>query len=380
MKQFRSIFNSGILYAMVACLFLLKPSIVSSAPPPESAKKTKPVLNLSFGLKSMYDDNILKYSDEYIRRFLNQEDNGRFRIETYDDVVLIPEINLDATFRLIKGLNTTLNAEYRLNSFIVNHVKSRSYIAFGVRQYFTRKASVKLSYSYIPDFYIRHFRDDDWVDAIGYTSESFKPFSFSKNDYNFEVQHTLLKKTRLRYTLEYAQYYYNQHFTEYDCNNIGFDINIRQSISKRLKAEVGFTYTQSKAKGYDEPGETRLLSDDSDGSYNDNLFLIRALINMPDIGKLRNRLDVRCETGLRYFTSGKLPDQDKLHVGRTDHNLLVGGSYEIDLSGSMDLALFYNWVHRRSDTEIGANKSLISMEKDYDQHQIGLSFIYKIKL
>ncbi len=379
MKHLNSAFITGRLCVLVACLFLLKSSTASATPVPETGKKTSPALNLSFGIKSMYDDNILKYSDEYIRRFLNQEDKGRFRIETYDDLVVIPEIQLNATFRFIKGLNTTLNAEYRLNSFIVNHVKSRSYFAFGIRQYFTKKASFKLSYSYIPDFYIRHFRDDDWVDVIGYTPESFKPFSFSKNDYGLEVQHMFLKKTRLRYSLEYAQYYYNQHFTEYDCNNIGVEVNLRQSVSKHLKVELGYAYTQSEAKGYDEPGETRLQSDDSDGSNNDNLFLIRALIDMPDIGKLKNRLDAKCETGLRYYTSGKSPDQDKLHVGRTDHNLMLGGSYEVELSDAMELALYYNWYHRRSDTEVVENKPLISMEKDYDQHQIGLAFTYKLK-
>ena len=379
MKKNKTTTGSGSLYVLAACLIFLNAAAISSALAQEVRKKTKPVLNVSFGLKSMYDDNILKYSDEYIRRFLNQEDNGRFRIETYDDVVLIPEIRLNATFRLVKGLNTTLNAEYRLNSFVVNHVKSRSYYALGVRQFITRKASIKLSYSYIPDFYIRHFRDDDWVDVIGYTSESFKPFSFSKDDYNLEVQHTLLKNTRLRYTLDYAQYYYNKYFTEYDCNNTGIDINIRQPISKRVKAELGYGFTRSKARGYDEPGENRSVSDDSDGSYNDNLFLIRLLVDLPNMGRLKHRVDVKCETGPRYYTSEKLPGLDKLHVGRTDKNLLLGGSYEIELSKAFEVALFGNWYHRRSETEVADNKSLISMEKDYDQHQVGMAFTYKLQ-
>ena len=380
MKQSKITCITRSFQAIMAFVLCFQLAAGVAAQTPKSGHKSRPKLNVALGLTSMYDDNILKYSEEYINRFLNQEDEGRFQIETYDDVVLSPEIQLDVTYRIFHGLNTALNAEYKLTGFVMNEVKNRSFLSFGLRQFITKKASIKISYNYIPEFYVRHFRDDDWVEVIGYTTESFKPFSFTKNNYGIEAQNTFMKNTRIRLGIDYAHYYYNQHFTEYDCNNLAYEINLRQSVNKLLKVEFGYTYTQSKAKGYDEAGETRLLSNDADGSFNDNLFLIRALYNLPEIRKIKHGVDVKCEFGKRYYTSEKSPEQDQFHVGRTDNNLFLNGSYIMELSKAIEVSAFFNWFNRKADSEVEQNKQLISEEKDYNQHQVGLAFTYKFKI
>ncbi|MHC1774576.1 MAG: hypothetical protein AB9834_04100 [Lentimicrobium sp.] len=345
-----------------------------------SKGRQKPGLNISAGLTTFYDNNILKYSDKYIDRFLNNQDEGRFHIKTYDDIILSPEIDLSSSYKLIGKLNTTLSAGYRLNAYIVNSNVNRSYWSVGLRQHITRKASIKISWDYIPEYYVRHFRDDDWVEIYGYTPETFKPFSFSKDNYSAEFINTFLRNTRLKLIFDYSNYYYNSHFTEYDCNNKAFEINLRQPLNKDLRIEAGYTYTLSKAKGYDEPGETNQTSDDSDGSFEDDSFLFRVLWDLPDFKKHKHSLDAKIELGKRYYSSEKSIFVDPLHAGRFDENLRLNGTYSFDISKSFALTVFYNWFGRDASSVSEENKLYISGEKDYKQSQVGLSLNYRMKL
>jgi len=370
-------FMPVITYAAVL-LFILSAFSAGSLKA-QTNNKQKPVFNISAGLTSMYDDNILKYSDKYIDRFLNNEDEGRFHIRTYDDVVISPELEMSTSYRFIRKLNTTFTAGYRFTSYMINSNKSRSYINLGLRQYFTRKASIKISWDYIPDFYVRHFRDDDWVSIYGYTPETFKPFSFAKESYGAEVMYTFFKNTRAKLIFDYASYYYNAHFTEYDCNNSAWELNIRQTLYKGLKAEAGYTFTSSVAKGSDEPGEIRQYSDDSDGSFEEDAFLIRILWDLPEFQKHRHTLDVKTEFSKRYSTTEKSAVLDPLHAGRVDKNIALNVNYSLEITKTVGLAFFYNWYSRNARSMAEENSQYVSEEKDYGQSQIGISVTYSMK-
>lgn len=345
-----------------------------------SAGKKKARMDFDFRINTYYDDNILKYSDKYIDRFLNNEDTGRFHIKTYDDIILSPEIELAFTSQFFRKLNTTLNAGYKNTSYVVNSNKSRNYFYCGLKQNLTKKASIKLAYNYTPYFYIRHFRDDDRVALVGYTPESFQPFSFSKDNYSAEIQNTFRKSTRVRLIFDFSKYYYNNHFTEYDCNNNALGINLRQALNKNLRLEAGYTYTSSKAKGFDQPGETRQISNDSDGSYVEDEFVFRVLWALPDIKKHKHSLDIKSEFGRRYFTSDKSITLDPLHAGRVDTNFLLNGTYTVEISKVFGLSVFYSWYSRKAASVAEENSQYISDEKDYGQNQVGLALTYNIKL
>ncbi|MBK6962898.1 MAG: hypothetical protein IPH20_02930 [Bacteroidales bacterium] len=380
MRNFTGIIQIPHVCNSIAIMILLTVFTYSGISAQSNSGKQKPGLNISAGLTTYYDNNILKYSDKYIDRFLNNQDEGRFHIKTYDDMILSPEIELSSSYRLIGKLNTTLSAGYKLNAYIVNSNVNRSYWSLGLRQYITRKSSIKISWEYIPEYYVRHFRDDDWVEIYGYTPETFKPFSFSKDNYGAEFVNTFFRNTRLKLIFDYSTYYYNSHFTEYDCNNKAFEVNLRQPLNKNIKAEVSYTYTLSKAKGYDEPGESKQDSDDSDGSFEDDSFLVRVFWELPELKKHKHSLDAKIEFGNRYYTSDKSIIIDPLHAGRFDKNLRLNGTYSFDISKSLALAVFCNWFGRNASSVSEENKEYISGEKDYQQSQIGLSINYSLKL
>jgi len=343
----------------------------------ESKKEKHFEVDLSFA--TIYDNNILKYSDKYIDRFINNQDTGRFHIETYDDVILYQSAEIAATYRIIKNLKTRFNVNYFFNAYAVNGIKNWYYVNIGLQQFFTKKASFKIFYNYIPRFYVRHFRDDDWVEVYGYTPETFVQFSFAKENYGFWIQNTFFKNTRVRLAFDFSQYYHNKHYTEYDCRNYIFGVNLYQPLHEKVRLELGYEYEYSDAKGYDEPGETREGADDADATYKEYAFVLGVNWKLPEIKKKEHDLNLKLAYQKRYYLSEHYLEEDREHVSRIDDNFQLVANYNFDLSKSFTLGAFYRYYMRSTDSESIINRIYLSGEKDYNQSQFGLQVNYNVK-
>lgn len=171
---------------------------------------------IELSVKSGYDNNALRYSDKYLQRFKNNEDEGRFHIKKYDDLVMDYTARISYSDRFIKNMLSVFSARIDYNQYTFNTIKTWYQLDLMYQQYITQKTSLMFSYSYIPEFYVAHFRDNDWVKIYGYTPITFQPFTFSKNDFSFWMQHNFNTNTRVRVYFSLMKYYYNNHFTEYD--------------------------------------------------------------------------------------------------------------------------------------------------------------------
>ena len=375
MNLLRFIFNK--LPAFTLLVMLILPS--ENALPQDKKKSTKtkkPEFDISVGLNSFYDDNILKYSKKYLDRFMNNEDSGRFHIETYDDVVLNPSVKLGATYKFFGKLDSKINADFYYNYYTVNNVKNWGYFNLGFQQYLTKKASIKFYYSYIPDFYVRHFRDDDWVKVYGYKAIAFQPYAFSKESYNFYAQNTFFKNTRIRGLVSYALYYHNEHFTEYDCKNWVFAFNLLQPVHKKVKLELGWEFTASDAVGYDEPFETRESSDDADATFVEDVYTLAVTWELPKIRKMKNRAGIDTEYAKRYYTTKNYLEEDPEHAGRVDDAWRCFFTWDLDISKSFEFSAFYKWYGRNTTTLAEENQEYLSAEKNYRQNQVGIGVTY----
>ncbi|OQC61819.1 MAG: hypothetical protein BWX49_02053 [Bacteroidetes bacterium ADurb.Bin008] len=343
----------------------------------QQQKKTKFAdFSLEIGISSTYDDNILKYSDKYLNRFLNREDEGRFQINTYDDLVLKPSIKLSAKKRIFGKQRSEFDLRFNHTQYAVNPIKNWDYLLITYRQVLPKKRHFRLSYSYIPNFYIRHFRDDDWVAVLGYTPETFKPMSFSKHNYGFWFHNTFFKNTGVRFSFDYSKYYYNTHYIEYDSDDFSYALTVFQPLGKSISIQPKYSFTSSIAKGYDMPGEKKETSDDSDAQYFDHTFSSAVRYKLPKLLNLNHSISVEGRLGKRYFTSKKHPDADPYHAGRIDVNYYLAVSYSINISQPLNLSINYTYYKRNSDTMADNNRLLVAEEKGYSQNQIGLSFTY----
>jgi len=91
-------------------------------------KKKKPKKwELVAGVASSYDNNILKYSEKYLDRFMNNEDEGRFHIDTYDDFVLNPSFQATYTTKIFGKLNSKINVSLNSKLYTVNNRNHPAY-------------------------------------------------------------------------------------------------------------------------------------------------------------------------------------------------------------------------------------------------------------
>lgn len=342
-------------------------------------KSQKPEYEIEITVAGIYDDNILKYSDKYIDRFLNHQDEGRFHIETYDDLILETTADISLSQEFLKNKKTEFAFGASRKTYMTNSIKSWESFNISIRQFFTRQSSVKLYINVIPEFYVRHFRDKQWVDIYGYTPNSFQSYSFYKELYGIWYQNTYLKNSRIRIGFDYARYLYNKHFTEYDSKNFIYGIKLFQPIHKHFRLDLGYDLTISEAKAYDASVETKENATSSDASYFDNTFSLCFLSQLPALLKKKHQFQLEYNFSNTAYQSDLPAETDPLHAGRYDLTNKLISSYSFQINKSINIELFYNRIQRNSDTKAEINQELVSEEKDYKQNIFGIAFKYTIK-
>jgi hypothetical protein len=371
-----SIAKYGII--LIGCLIIL--SSLNNELYGQKKKKTEKKVNkwsLSLSIRPYYDSNILKYSEKYIDRFKNREDEGRFHIETIDDLVWSYSIGITFTDNIIGKLRTILGAGFDSDAYTLNSIKTWETYNVFVRQYFSASTSLSASYSYIPGFYVRHFRDEDWVFYYGFVPETFRPYIFSKDDFSFWLQHIFdWKTTRARIYFTYDRYYLDESNTEYDSNDYIYGFRIYQSLFNKVDLNFGYLYSTSDAKGYDEPGETKEDSDDSDATNYEHAYYAGIDYALPKIFSRNNDISIDVQYLRAFYTTDHFLELDPLHAGRFDYNYRVFVNYNIDVIENLTATAFYHWFKRESSSASEENKEYVSDEKDYIQYRVGINFNY----
>jgi hypothetical protein len=342
-------------------------------------KKNVPKVSIRVEMKNYYDNNVLKYSDKYLERFENLEDEGRFHINTADDFIVSPALSLSVRHDLIKKKTTQFNFFFRHNQYLSNSIKNWDYMFFQLKQDYHKNGEVGIKYEYIPDFYIRHFRDDDYVAFMGYVPGAFTPMAFTKENYSLFAEHSY-KNSRLKLALNYTRYFYNVHYIEYDSNEPFFELTFTQDLlDKDLRLSGTFGYKISNAKGYDQNGESIDNSDDGDASFNDYTYELSARYKLPEIFNHSNNISLDVYAGRKNFTTTNFVEVDELHAGRQDFNYKLELTYQYYLSKSMYAKLFYNFYGRKTTSASDINAEIVSNEKNYTQYQVGFSLSYTFK-
>ncbi len=321
-----------------------------------------------FGLSSVYDGNILRYSDKYLTRFDRGEDEGRFHIVTKDDLILTNAMRAAATFDFIGAVHTTLALEFRHRTYTKNGIKDWSYYSAAIRQALGRRMSAGAGYTYIPEFYTRHYRDEDWVKRFGTTPMTFQPFDYKKDEIKGWIQQSFFRSTRARLSASYARYFYNQHFTEYDARNRQIGVEISQPIFDNLRIIGSYGFVSSRAAA----------NDAADPSYDEDSFALNVSWRLPTLVGRNNTVNVGGEYARRCFNGTKAAEVDRFHTGRRDYDYRLSLAYTVQLTGRFFLECNYGWHARKAETSAVANAEYLSNEKDYHQYQLGIEAKYVV--
>ena len=92
----------------------------------KTSKKKKPrwKTSVTVGLETIYDDNFLRYSDDYLDDFHAGTYPYKFQIDRQDTHILAPSFDVYAQRRLISWGNTRFRFKFKRWQYVQGHVKS----------------------------------------------------------------------------------------------------------------------------------------------------------------------------------------------------------------------------------------------------------------
>jgi hypothetical protein len=320
-----------------------------------------------------YDSNIFRYSDDDVEDFLDGRRRERFPFEYMDDLRLEPSLDLSFV-REQPGRRRTdlrLSADYRLAA--VNTDKSFAKLGAGVSESEEGLGRASLEYYAIPRYYIRDLWDPD-ADG-GYRSCEFSKYAVKLGGVT-DFAHVV----NLEGSAQYDRSDYGPDFVEYDADawTTGLTAIVRPFAGLRL--DGAYAFRRSVARGYDEVGESRETSDDSDASYQQDTYSLRSRWDLarlrrgagrglvPAVLVLGGRLD------RRFYSTDRSPEDDPYHAGREDSyvTLWLRGAWR--LTDATTLEGFYALRTRSAESTFNEE---IGALKDYTAHRVGVRLIFE---
>ncbi len=316
-------------------------------------------------LGAVYDSNIFRYSDADIDDLLDGERPDRFPVESADDVRFEPAVDLSLVRDEPGVRSTTLSLETDLRLAVLNSEKSFSKFAVGLRERRDGVAYLSLRYEAIPDYRVRALWDADADDGEG----AYRSCGFGKQGFEVEIGSDRSLPMDFAARWKYEEYRYDPEFIEYDARATTWGVRGTMRPRRGLRVDLGYTLRQSAAKGYDESGETRGASDESDTSYDQDVYDLRARL---DAGRLWGRdavLMLRGAVARRFYLTEKSRADDPYHAGRDDTYVTVAGGVDVRLTEAAHLEFFAEWRSRAAHTDAVPD---IGLSKDFEAARVGL--------
>ena len=316
-------------------------------------------------LAIFYDNNILRYSDKFVQRFTDGRDPDRFRVGSLDDSVQRVDVAVSRGFAGLGGRPAKVGVDLQHRAYQRNSIKDWSDFGLKWRQALRHRRRVEVALNWVPDFYVRHLRDSDLTGVT--SSDPFQAFEFERVQGRVDFSHQVSAAIDARYRLGLASFRHSAAFREFDSENLFAGLRLDHRVTRQWRLSYGLEVTESSARGYDQAGESRATSDDTDPSYRQVDVMLAARIRLPS--QRRQVLFLQAEAGLRDYTTNKSPRLAPLHASREDDLLRLYASWQLDLTPRYRLTLFGQSRSRSSTAPIDLD---IGVEKDYDQYEVGV--------
>jgi opacity protein-like surface antigen len=311
-----------------------------------------PDLRAEAGLRIRYDDNVFQYSNRNLDRFSPSTLNKFATLESSDDVIVIPSIDVRATW---KGRYATRAfAGVDLNQYTKNKDRSSPTYTLGVTQHLGRDTALTLRHRFVPTHLGWRLADPPNQTAAYANAE------LSSAEWRLAVDHDLNRILSTELYGAWEDRNYNAAFNERDITvkDVGLSgtVKLRRAIALRL----GVARETGDAAG---AGDAAV---NSDTSYRQWSVRLR-----PTISPTRDwDLGLAYEYRRRDFTAA-LP-ADTNYFGREDTTHAVGVDSTVQLRKGVDLRADYDHIRRTS------NKSGADLEfGNYTEQRITAGIDYR---
>jgi hypothetical protein len=316
----------------------------------------------SLDLAVSYDSNVFRYSDADLDAYLDGERPDRYAMDSADDVRIEPTALLALQRDEPGGRMTKLSLEAGVRLPVVNPDKGFGRVAAVLREEHDG-AFVAFRCDAVPHYLIRDVWDPDAENGAG----AYAPCAYSTQGFGAEVGWGTRLGLSARW--DYREYRYDPEFIEYDARAMTAGVGATLRPRRGLRVDLGYDLRQSVARGYDEEGETRSTSDDSDTSYDQDSYHVRARC---EAGRLWGRpavVTLRGSLARRFYLTGKSRQEDPYHAGRDDTYGTIAGGLEVRLDERARVEVFAEWRTRDAHSDAVPD---IGRTKDFDAARLGI--------
>jgi hypothetical protein len=352
-------------------LLPLKPAVSVGAAAP-TRKKSSWSFRGSAGFDIMYNDNILTNSPEDLNDFIIGSYPWKFAHDTNDDLVIAPELRLEARRNLLSWGQSRFTFKFKHWEYTNNPIKRNTDFHFYVRQYFGKSQSLEGYFHFAPEQYIGQLSDrsplDDPDDDINWTD-----FRFQRNVWNLTWRQKLTRKISAKVLYEENYRYYNQAFMENDIEAWEVRGNVSYRFNRTYTMNLDYSYEDAHGRGLDEVGEDIINSDNSDPSYKRDLYRVGLTIRHKALRKYLNSIDLSFLFMDYYYTTTKDLVEDPYHAGRRD--TYYKGT--VDISRKLTKNVTLSAAVRRTERVVYSPwEGDITTDKDFTQWLYWLNLTY----
>jgi hypothetical protein len=331
-------------------------------------------VSASVGLQIAYDTNFLNYSDDYLRDWETNRYPYKFRIKTKDDLVIAPSLDVEFKSQPFAMGSTRLSFGYTDWRYAQNPIKNNEDFEAALRQYVGRGRSFELAYTYSPEQYIRQLSDrPPFVPSD--TPLIWPDFRFTRNVLSMAYRHRFSRRFNGKLQLENNRRYYNQPFIENDIDAWELRGALYWQLMRPLRLQLDYSYEQALARGHDAVGETHDSSDDSDASYERDLYRLELAWQPDFLQRFVERVDIGGLWMHYWFTTDKPLIEDPYHCGRKDQVTILWMSVHRSLGRRVNAELGMRQTVRAVDSPWQGD---IALDKDYRNTRYTLSLEYEL--
>lgn len=342
-------------------------------PAAKSSKKSAWSFRGNAAMDVIYNTNILTNSPEYLDDFQSGVYPWKFQHKSDDDLVLAYGFDIEARRNLLSWGQSRFKFKFKQWKYTHNDIKTNTDFHFYVRQFFGKKKSLEGYFHFAPEQYIGELSDrsplDDPDDPINWAA-----FRFQRNVWNLTYRQTMSKKLSVKFLYEENYRYYNQPFMENDISAWEIRGNAAYKFNKIFTMNLDYSFEDGDARGLDEPHETILTSNNSDGSYNRDLYRFGLTIKHPALKKYIRQADFSFLFMDYYYTTDKTLAQDPYHAGRRDTYYKVTGEVRRKLTKSITAKAA---VRRTQRVVYSPWEGDITTDKDFIQWLYWINLSYR---
>lgn len=345
--------------AVAACALAVGLTVFA---PPAAARGQR--VDLRIGISSLYDDNLLQYSDEQLAVFESGLKPAQFSIETSDDLLLGPSASLTWSNQMGRGRSRSLRLRWTGEFHKENATADFTSYSATWRESFSRDWRLTLYGYWLPRFFLRQLYDEDVIPPYPGLSK-YRRAEFDLAIGSVTWRQRITGKTRAQIGYRYEHRGYNPDFEERTSSSHQGELAFEAyRLPSRGALGIYGAYRVSDAREADADSAA-----DPDVSYHGIVAGLGWRMELARAKSWRLGADLGYELGTRGYESN-LPS-DKYHYNRNDISNTVDVGLRWTLRPHWGLRGFYRFD--TNSAELGALAPPGSETGSYTENQVGLS-------